>query len=73
MKPSEIKKQNAEWLNAQHERDNNGNLTPLAMALNAISDYGCDCGDDEPGTCLTCLCENALKDMYRKLHENEKS
>jgi hypothetical protein len=73
MKPSEIKKQNAGWLNAQHERDKNGKLTPLAMALNAISDYGCDCGDDEPGTCLTCLCENALKDMYRKLHENEKS
>jgi hypothetical protein len=61
------------WSDMQHERDENGKLTPLAMALNAIYDYGCDCGDDEPGTCLTCLCENALKDMYRKLHENEKS
>lgn len=57
------------WLNARLETDENGDLTPLAIALNAISANGCDCGTDEPGTCLACVCEKALKDMHDKLYQ----
>lgn len=42
------------------QRDAEGNLTPLALALNALGDHGCDCGTDESGSCLACLCEAAL-------------
>jgi hypothetical protein len=62
-------KERYEWLNAKEERNEKGELTPLAMALDAISDYGCDCGVDEPGTCLPCLCENALRDMHKRLFD----
>ena len=55
------------WSQMRLERDDNGWLTPLALALNAISDYGCDCGTDEPGTCLCCLCENALRYQWEQL------
>jgi len=58
------------WLNARTETDKNGELTPLAIALNAIVSNGCDCGTDEPGTCLSCVCEKALKDMYKKLYQH---
>ena len=56
------------WSQMRLERDDNGLLTPLALTLNAISDYGCDCGTDEPGTCLCCLCENALRDQWEQLN-----
>lgn len=72
MKSKRAKQENS-WSNANLERDENGNLTPLAMALNAMSDYGCDCADDEPGTCLTCLCEQALRDMYMRLLKYKKN
>lgn len=55
-----------DWNSANFERDADGMLTPLAMALDALSDYGCDCGNDEPGTCLACLCETALRSMYEE-------
>lgn len=57
------------WSDTIHEHDTAGNLTPLAMALNALVDEGCDCGNDEPGTCLECLCEAALRDLWEQLRE----
>jgi hypothetical protein len=57
----------------QNERDENGLLTPLALALDAIADcdLDCDCGNDEPGTCLVCCCENALRDLWEKLQQTK--
>lgn len=55
----------------KYERDDKGLLTPLAMALNAIEDYGCYCGNDElpaGARCLCCLCENALLDQWEQLN-----
>jgi len=43
------------------ERDAAGNLMPWALACDALSDNGCDCGEDEPGTCLACVCERAMR------------
>lgn len=42
------------------ERDKDGNLTDWALACDALHNNGCDCGEDEPGTCLACLCEAAM-------------
>lgn len=61
------------WLDMEHDRDDNGHLTPLAVALDALSDHGCDCGNDEPGTCLACVCENALRYMYEKMNRKGKA
>jgi hypothetical protein len=44
----------------KHERDRYGRLTIMARALNAIDDYGCDCGTDEPDSCIACLTREAL-------------
>jgi hypothetical protein len=44
-----------------NHRDASGNLTPLAQALDCIGGTGCDCGVDEPGSCIGCVCEAALK------------
>jgi len=52
------------------EMDQSGNLTSLALALDSISANGCDCGEDEPGTCLACLCEKALRDLCKRLEGN---
>ena len=46
--------------NHREERDGAGHLTDRALALDAIADRGCDCGTDEQGTCLACVCERAL-------------
>lgn len=43
------------------ERDAQGNLTAWALACDALQDHGCDCGVDEPGTCLACRCEAAMR------------
>lgn len=43
------------------ERDNDGLPTPWALACAALSDHGCECDDDEPGTCLGCRCEAAMR------------
>jgi len=43
------------------ERDEHGFLTDMALAVESLEDNGCDCGTDEPGTCLACRCEAALK------------
>jgi len=37
------------------ERDADGSLTDWALAFDAILGNGCDCGTDEPGTCLACV------------------
>jgi hypothetical protein len=58
------------WSELDSQRDANGEFTPLAMALQALSDHGCDCGTDEPGTCLACVCEAALKDLWIALKEH---
>lgn len=51
----------------KNQRDSNGLFTALAQALQALEDYGCDCGNDEPGTCIACLCEVALYDLWTQL------
>ena len=58
-----------EWSSLINQRDEKGNLTSLALALDAIADNGCDCPEDEPGTCLACRCELALKALWDALHE----
>lgn len=55
------------WIDMGDQRDAEGNLTDLALALHALSDVGCDCGTDEVGTCVSCLCEQALKGLYEQL------
>lgn len=63
-----------EWsLAFAEQRDANGNLTDLALACNALQDNGCDCGTDEPGTCLACRCEAALKILYQQQVEAHRS
>ncbi len=43
------------------ERYSDGGLTDLASAVDALYDqWDCDCGVDEPGTCLFCVVETAL-------------
>lgn len=48
-------------MDEREERDENGELTPWALAFDAIADHGCDCGVDEPGTCVACRCARALR------------
>lgn len=57
----------SDWRSQKDQRDAQGLLTPLALALDAIEDNGCDCGVDEEGSCLACLCEAALKDAWARL------
>jgi hypothetical protein len=57
----------ASWLEREYERNEDGTYTPLAMALQALGDNGCDCGTDEPGSCLGCLCEAALRKVVAEL------
>jgi hypothetical protein len=33
----------------------------LEMAEEHLSEEGCDCGTDEPGTCALCLVQHAIK------------
>jgi len=42
------------------ERNTHGALTNWAVAFDALSNHGCDCGEDEFGTCLACVCVRAL-------------
>jgi len=53
-----------EWSEMRDQRGPDGLQTPLALALDALEDHGCDCGEDEPGTCLACICERALHDLW---------
>lgn len=63
-----------EWsLAIKEQRDADGKLTDLALACDALEDNGCDCGTDEPGTCLACLCEAALKSLWEQQVEAHRS
>jgi hypothetical protein len=57
------------WLDMKNERNENGELTDLALALDAIAEdpEGCDCGVDELGSCRLCLFETALKSQWTEL------
>ena len=51
------------WAEIKDQRDTDGNLTDLALAVDALEDHGCDCGTDEPHTCLACLCEAGMREL----------
>jgi hypothetical protein len=54
------------WGDRIHERNAaDGKWTPLALALQALQDAGCDCDceDGDLGTCLGCRCSAALRDV----------
>jgi hypothetical protein len=55
-----------DWSDMVNDRDASGNLTPLAQALDVIGGTGCDCGVDEPGSCIGCVCEAALKWQWKR-------
>jgi hypothetical protein len=59
------------WLEIIDQRDNHGNLTALALAVDALVNEGCDCGPDESGTCVFCRCEAALKALWERLEKAE--
>jgi hypothetical protein len=61
------------WMDMNNQKDENGNLTPLAVALRALEDNGCSCEEDGPcnDTCLTSLCEKALKSLWHTLNITE--
>ena len=60
------------WTDVHCQRDADGNPTLLARAVQVLSDNGFDCEDGEreggePGPCLACRCEAALKDLWEQL------
>lgn len=55
-----------DWTEIKNQRDANGELTDLALAVDALEDNGCDCGTDESGTCLACRCEAAIKHLWEQ-------
>ena len=55
------------WGRLMNQRDRDGNLTPLAEAVYALEGYGCDCGTDEPHTCLACRCEAAIRGLLLEI------
>jgi len=57
----------AQWLKLKNQRCPDGRLTPLALALTALEDHGCDCDESAPDICLACLCVSAFKHIYDKL------
>jgi hypothetical protein len=63
-----------DWNDMLDERDSDGKLTALAMALNSVVANGCDCGEDEPWTCIGCLFEQSLHEQFDEIerlrHEN---
>jgi len=55
------------WNNIFLQRDGEGNLTKLAQAVDSIIGTGCDCGTDEPESCIVCLCEAALHEQFDQI------
>lgn len=53
------------------ERNKNSYLTDWALAADALADHGCDCGTDEPGTCLVCRCEAAMRTERKRAERAE--
>jgi len=56
-------------MTSKDERDEHGYLTDTALAIEALENNGCDCGTDEPGTCLACRCEKALRSERARVTE----
>ena len=54
------------WTEIANGKMGRRELTPFVLALSALLDYGCDCGEGEEGTCLVCLCETALRDLWEE-------
>jgi hypothetical protein len=50
-----------DWRYFKNQRDENGDLTPMARAFDVLEKNGCDCDENEPGTCMACVCEAALR------------
>ena len=59
------------WFLAERQKDKDGNLTPLALACQALRITGCDCIEGETNRCLGCLCEKALYEQFKRIHELE--
>jgi hypothetical protein len=59
----------SDWSKVKEERDAVGNLTDLALAIQALEDIGCDCGEDKNGSCLACTCERALRAQYEHIEK----
>jgi hypothetical protein len=59
--------------NLINARDADGSLTDTALALDAISDTGCDCdsGHDWPHTCLAGKCEAAIREQWERAEKAE--
>lgn len=55
------------WSDVVDERDDEGNLTSLALALDVIEGNGCDCGTDELGSCISCVCKRALMEQWERI------
>ena len=55
------------------ERNEAGELTAMALAIDALLDHGCDCGTDEPGMCLACLCSEALRVERARAERGERA
>ncbi len=53
----------------QEEKDEHGEPTAMARAVEALIHHGCDCEDDKPDVCLACLCEKALRLERRALSD----
>lgn len=53
------------------ETDSDGLLTDMACAADAIIGAGCDCGTDEPGACLGCVCTLALLTERKRSEQAE--
>jgi len=62
-----------EWSKIGEERNERGDLTDLALAMNAIEDFECDCVDNDDPFCVACLCETALKSQWERIRALEAS
>lgn len=57
------------WSDMKDERDAEGNPTPLAKALVALDQEGCQCWSiNVDSTCHVCLAEAALKHLWHQLN-----
>jgi len=59
------------WQDMDNERVD-GKLTDTALALDAISDRGCDCENEGDEDCFAHLCEKAIKEQWTRADAAEK-
>ena len=59
-----------EWIDARDQCDEQGKLTPLALALRKIDECDCKCviGAERLEPCFPCLCEAALGSLWYEVH-----